>query len=77
MFAKRLKWYPKVVDGGNVALILHARREGDATQATARVQVVALHLWGQGHRSSVSPSFIFNTYLLLFYLYSTLAIHNN
>lgn len=37
MFAKRLKWYPKVVDGGNVALILHACGEGDATQATARV----------------------------------------
>lgn len=35
-----------MVDGGDMTLILHACWEGDATQATARVKVVALHLVG-------------------------------
>lgn len=34
---KENKLYPEVVDGRYVALVLHSRWKGDATQATAGV----------------------------------------
>ena len=55
-----------------MTLVLHAGWESDAAQATARVEVVALHLWGGGSNGGhifvlfISVSFILSfTFLVL------------